>query len=201
MGPDAVVITDGGDFLSFARIGLASPMMLDPGPFGCIGIRVPYGISASLVFQDRPVIVATGGSTRSRLPRLPNPLDGLDSCGPTVLGPGARHVRRWRDYSVQAWRTSIPGVPHSVGQCWPCPRTATVAMPTSPFQSTTSKLRHAPTRHHAAQLRPIGGLAFASNFGAGQHQVSVAFTNDAHGGSAASDRNPGWIHDQGSPGP
>ena len=60
MGPDAVVITDGGDFLSFARVGLASPMMLDPGPFGCIGIGVPYGISASLAFPDRPVIVATG---------------------------------------------------------------------------------------------------------------------------------------------
>jgi acetolactate synthase-1/2/3 large subunit len=60
MGPDAVVITDGGDFLSFARIGLSSPMMLDPGPFGCIGIGVPYGIAASLAFPDRPVIVATG---------------------------------------------------------------------------------------------------------------------------------------------
>jgi acetolactate synthase I/II/III large subunit len=60
MGPDAVVITDGGDFLSFARIGLSSPMMLDPGPFGCIGIGVPYGISASLAFPDRTVIVATG---------------------------------------------------------------------------------------------------------------------------------------------
>ena len=60
MGPDAVVITDGGDFLSFARVGLASPMMLDPGPFGCIGVGVPYGISASLAFPDRTVIVATG---------------------------------------------------------------------------------------------------------------------------------------------
>lgn len=60
MGSDAIVITDGGDFLSFARIGLSAPMMLDPGPFGCIGIGVPYGIAASLAFPDRPVIVATG---------------------------------------------------------------------------------------------------------------------------------------------
>ena len=60
MGPNAIVITDGGDFLSFARVGLSSPMMLDPGPLGCIGIGVPYGISASLAFPDRPVIVATG---------------------------------------------------------------------------------------------------------------------------------------------
>jgi len=60
IGPDAIVITDGGDFLSFARVGLVAPAMLDPGPFGCIGIGVPYGIAASLAFPNRPVIVATG---------------------------------------------------------------------------------------------------------------------------------------------
>ncbi|MGY4303237.1 acetolactate synthase-1/2/3 large subunit [Bradyrhizobium sp. USDA 4369] len=60
IGNDAVVITDGGDFLSFARVGLSAPLMLDPGPFGCIGIGVPYGIAASLAFPDKPVVVATG---------------------------------------------------------------------------------------------------------------------------------------------
>jgi acetolactate synthase-1/2/3 large subunit len=60
MGPDAIVVTDGGDFLSFARVGLSAPMMLDPGPFGCIGVGVPYGIAAALAFPDRPVVVATG---------------------------------------------------------------------------------------------------------------------------------------------
>ena len=60
IGNDAVVITDGGDFLAFARVGLNAPVMLDPGPFGCIGIGVPYGIAASLAFPDRPVVVATG---------------------------------------------------------------------------------------------------------------------------------------------
>jgi acetolactate synthase-1/2/3 large subunit len=60
IGDDAVIITDGGDFLSFARIGLSAPAMLDPGPFGCIGVGVPYGIAASLAFPDRPVVVATG---------------------------------------------------------------------------------------------------------------------------------------------
>ena len=60
IGPDAIVVTDGGDFLSFARVGLSAPAMLDPGPFGCIGIGVPYGIAASLAFPDRPVVVATG---------------------------------------------------------------------------------------------------------------------------------------------
>ncbi len=60
IGTDAIVVTDGGDFLSFARIGLSAPSMLDPGPFGCIGIGVPYGIAASLAFPDRTVVVATG---------------------------------------------------------------------------------------------------------------------------------------------
>jgi acetolactate synthase-1/2/3 large subunit len=60
MGPDAIAIIDGGDFLSFARVGLSASLMLDPGPFGCIGVGVPYGIAASLAFPDRPVVVATG---------------------------------------------------------------------------------------------------------------------------------------------
>ena len=54
IGNDSVVITDGGDFLAFARVGLNAPIMLDPGPFGCIGIGVPYGIAASLAFPTSP---------------------------------------------------------------------------------------------------------------------------------------------------
>ncbi len=58
--PDAIVVADGGDFLSFARVGLSSSAYLDPGPFGCIGVGVPFGIAASLAFPDRLVLVATG---------------------------------------------------------------------------------------------------------------------------------------------
>ena len=58
--PDAVVIADGGDFLSFARVGLTSSTYLDPGSLGCIGIGTPFGIAASLAFPDRQVVVATG---------------------------------------------------------------------------------------------------------------------------------------------
>lgn len=60
LGDDAIVINDGGDFLAFGRIGLSAPTMLDPGPFGCIGVGVPYGIAAALAFPDRKVLVATG---------------------------------------------------------------------------------------------------------------------------------------------
>jgi acetolactate synthase-1/2/3 large subunit len=57
---NAIVVVDGGDFLSFARVGLSAPTMLDPGAFGCIGVGVPFGIAASLAYPDRPVLVATG---------------------------------------------------------------------------------------------------------------------------------------------
>ena len=60
LGDNAIVINDGGDFLAFGRVGLSAPAMLDPGPLGCIGVGVPYGIAAALAFPDRKVLVATG---------------------------------------------------------------------------------------------------------------------------------------------
>ncbi len=60
MPDNAIVVADGGDFLSFARIGLPASTYLDPGSLGCIGIGTPFGIAASLACPDRPVIVATG---------------------------------------------------------------------------------------------------------------------------------------------
>jgi len=58
--PDAVVVADGGDFLSFARVGLSAATYLDPGSLGCIGVGTPFGIAASLAFPARQVVVATG---------------------------------------------------------------------------------------------------------------------------------------------
>jgi acetolactate synthase-1/2/3 large subunit len=57
---DALVIADGGDFLSFARVGLNAGGYLDPGSLGCLGIGVPFGIAASLAQPNRQVVVATG---------------------------------------------------------------------------------------------------------------------------------------------
>lgn len=57
---DAVVVADGGDFLSFARVGLPAGTYLDPGSLGCIGVGTPFGVAASLVCPDRTVVVATG---------------------------------------------------------------------------------------------------------------------------------------------
>jgi len=60
IGHDAVAVADGGDFLSFARVGLSTSTWLDPGPLGCIGVGTPFGIAASLACPERIVYVATG---------------------------------------------------------------------------------------------------------------------------------------------
>ncbi len=57
---DAVLIADGGDILSFARIALSSRTYLDPGALGCLGVGVPFGIAAALARPDAQVAVITG---------------------------------------------------------------------------------------------------------------------------------------------
>jgi len=57
---DAVVVADGGDFLSFARVGLPASSYLDPGSLGCIGVGTPFGVAAALACPGRLVLVATG---------------------------------------------------------------------------------------------------------------------------------------------
>jgi acetolactate synthase-1/2/3 large subunit len=60
LSEDAVVVADGGDFLSFARVGLPASTYLDPGSLGCIGVGTPFGVAASLACPDKTVVVATG---------------------------------------------------------------------------------------------------------------------------------------------
>ncbi|NBO40444.1 MAG: thiamine pyrophosphate-binding protein [Betaproteobacteria bacterium] len=57
---DSIVVADGGDFLSFARVGLPASTYLDPGSLGCIGVGTPFGVAASLIHPERTVVVATG---------------------------------------------------------------------------------------------------------------------------------------------
>lgn len=57
---DAVIVADGGDFLSFARVGLPASTYLDPGSLGCIGVGTPFGVAASLALPERTVAVLTG---------------------------------------------------------------------------------------------------------------------------------------------
>ena len=58
--PDHVGIADGGDILSFARIGLRSRTYMDAGAFGCLGVGVPFAIAAALAFPGRQVIAVNG---------------------------------------------------------------------------------------------------------------------------------------------
>jgi len=58
--PDYIAIADGGDLLSFARVGLKAKTYMDAGAFGCLGVGVPYAVAASLAFPGRQVISING---------------------------------------------------------------------------------------------------------------------------------------------
>jgi acetolactate synthase-1/2/3 large subunit len=57
---DYIAVADGGDSLSFARVGLAARTYIDSGAFGCLGVGVPFAIAAALAFPDRQVISVNG---------------------------------------------------------------------------------------------------------------------------------------------
>jgi acetolactate synthase I/II/III large subunit len=58
--PDAITVADGGDLLSFARMGLESRNYLDAGAFGCLGVGTPYAVAAALLHPQRQVVAITG---------------------------------------------------------------------------------------------------------------------------------------------
>jgi acetolactate synthase-1/2/3 large subunit len=58
---ETIMIADGGDLLSFARLGITRcARYLDAGAFGCLGVATPFGIAASLAYPERPVVAVTG---------------------------------------------------------------------------------------------------------------------------------------------
>ncbi|MFN8104459.1 MAG: acetolactate synthase [Acidimicrobiia bacterium] len=60
---DAVVIGDGGDFVSYAGKFVDSYQpgcWLDPGPFGCLGTGPGYAMAARHVHPDRQVVLLSG---------------------------------------------------------------------------------------------------------------------------------------------
>ncbi|KWX68408.1 thiamine pyrophosphate-binding protein [Mycobacterium sp. NAZ190054] len=56
----SVAIADGGDILSFARVGLKPVDYLDCGALGCLGVGVPFAIAAALHRKDEPVVAVIG---------------------------------------------------------------------------------------------------------------------------------------------
>jgi acetolactate synthase-1/2/3 large subunit len=60
---DAIVIGDGGDFVSYAGRVIDSykpGCWLDPGPFGCLGTGPGYALAAKLAHPDRQVVLLLG---------------------------------------------------------------------------------------------------------------------------------------------
>ena len=60
---DAIVVGDGGDFVSYAGRVVASYQpgcWLDPGPFGCLGSGPGYALAAKLAHPDRQVVLLLG---------------------------------------------------------------------------------------------------------------------------------------------
>jgi acetolactate synthase I/II/III large subunit len=60
---DAIIVGDGGDFVSFAGrlIDSFQPgCWLDPGPFGCLGSGPGYALAAKLAHPDRQVVLLLG---------------------------------------------------------------------------------------------------------------------------------------------
>ena len=61
--PDALIVGDGGDFVSFAGRLIERQMpglWLDPGPFGALGSGPAYAMAAKLAQPDRQVILLSG---------------------------------------------------------------------------------------------------------------------------------------------
>ena len=60
---DAIVIGDGGDFVSYAGREVPSfqgGCWLDPGPYGCLGVGPGYAAAARLAHPDRQVVALFG---------------------------------------------------------------------------------------------------------------------------------------------
>ena len=60
---DAILIGDGGDFVSYAGrvVDTYEPgCWLDPGPFGCLGCGPGYALAAKLAHPDRQVVLLLG---------------------------------------------------------------------------------------------------------------------------------------------
>ena len=60
---DAIVVGDGGDFVSYAGREVPSYEpggWLDPGPFGCLGVGPGYAVAAQLAHPERRVVALFG---------------------------------------------------------------------------------------------------------------------------------------------
>ena len=61
--PDAVLVSDGGEFGQWAQACISSPHRIINGPSAAIGSSVPFSLAARLAFPDSPVVAMLGDGT------------------------------------------------------------------------------------------------------------------------------------------
>jgi acetolactate synthase-1/2/3 large subunit len=61
--PDAIFVSDGGEFGQWAQACLAAPRRVINGPAGSIGSALPFAAAAKLAFPDAPVVATLGDGT------------------------------------------------------------------------------------------------------------------------------------------
>jgi acetolactate synthase-1/2/3 large subunit len=61
--PDAVLVSDGGEFGQWAQACLSAPRRIINGPAGAIGSALPFAAAAKLALPDAPVVATLGDGT------------------------------------------------------------------------------------------------------------------------------------------
>lgn len=61
--PDAVLISDGGEFGQWAQACLAAPNRVINGPAGAIGSALPFALGARVALPDAPIVALMGDGT------------------------------------------------------------------------------------------------------------------------------------------
>ena len=61
--PDAVMVSDGGEFGQWAQACLNAPQRVINGPAGAIGAGLPFALAARLAVPDAPVVALMGDGT------------------------------------------------------------------------------------------------------------------------------------------
>ena len=63
LNDDAIVVADGGDTQVWTILGVEIPrpgQLLSSGPFGCLGVGIPFALAAKLRYPDRQVLTTMG---------------------------------------------------------------------------------------------------------------------------------------------
>src|SRR5262249_21768848 len=137
--PDHIAIADGGDLLSFARVGLASRTYMDAGAFGCLGVGVPFALAAALAFPWRQVISVNG--------------DGAFGINAMEIDTAVRHGAKavFVVSNNAAWNIERSTRRRTTAGAWLAPRCATAITPpwrarSAPTASGSRMRETSPTR-------------------------------------------------------